>query len=323
MQNILSLIKGFIGEMGGRLAPEAEVEEARYHLPPADPRTAPGEFYEVPKKPSAQLGLQLFQTGVSRTYMVGQIQTENDVRPIHYATVASAILHREDGQFSPYTRPLTADLLILDLEGLDEDEVIERYREGIEIIDCRPSEKGYKGRRIAAIMEAARVQREMMEEGLLACGEDREEGVLIVVNGSLAKIEGASDSPGLVGVVPAVSDVLGDKSEVLAVPFGARSTLDTSSNPPAFYLRIHDATGMNPDFGLIRIELGTKPDGKPADENWASDVASLMLNERFPVDPHRDGWDKTIFALQHAGKYIDTLIPPPKVVMTYFGRSTA
>ncbi len=322
MQNTLSLIRGFIGEIGGRLAPEAITEEEQYHLPSAEPRMAPGQFFEVPGKPSRSMALQLFQTGRSRTFLIGKLVTENDVRPIHYASVASAVLSRSDGSLSPYTRPLTADLILLDLNGLeDENEVVERYREGIEIIDTKPSETGYGPRRIAAIIQAARVQREMTEEGLLSLSEGREPGVIIVVDGTLSGIEGASNMHGLVGLVPADADVLGDESSVLECPFGARSGLDVVGHPPAFYMRLRDATGYNPDFGLVRVELGLNPDGGPADEIWASDIASLLLAERFPVDLSINGWDKSIFALLHAGKYIDTLIPPPRVVITYFGRS--
>jgi hypothetical protein len=323
MQNVLSLIKGFIGEMGGQLAPEAVAEEQRYHLAPAEPRAITGDFFEIPAKPGRRMAFQLFQIGLSRTYLVGQIQMEHEVRPVHYASVASVVLHREDGRFSPYIRPLKTDLLLLDLEDLDEQDVVERYREGIEIVDCRSTDPGYKGKRIAAMRESARVQREMQEEGLLACEEQREEGVLIVVNGSLEHIDGAENTPGIIGIVPAEADILGDASGVLAIPFGARSALDTSESPAAFYMRLREARGANPDFGLVRIELGRKPDGKPADEEWASDIASLMLAERFPVNPHVEGWDKMIFALQSAGEYINTLIPPPKMVTTYFGRSTA
>lgn len=324
MQNVLSLIRSFLAEMGGKLAPEGSPEEELYHFSHAEPRMTSGNFFEVPKKTSRPMALQLFQTGRSRTFLIGKIVTDGDVRPVHYASVGSAILSRSDGKLSPYTRPLTADLILLDMSGLEDDtEIIERYREGIEIIDTKPSEAGYKGRRIAAIRQAARVQREMMEEGLLALEEGRETGVVVVVQGSLAGIEGATKTPGIVGLIPADADVLGEGSAVLNCPFGARSALDEVGSPPAFYLRLRDATGYNPDFGLIRVELGMNPDGGPPDEIWASDIASLLLSERFPVDPSKDGWDKSIFALLYAGRYIDTLIPPPGAVTTYFGRSTA
>jgi len=322
MQNVLPLIRGFLAEIGGRISPEATIEEEHYHLPPAEPRMAPGKFFEIPAKPSRPVGLQLFQTGRSRTFLVGKIVTENDVRPVHYASVASAILSRRDGYLSPYTRPLTADIILLDLSGLDEQDTVERYREGIEIIDTKPDEAGYKSRRLAAIREAARVQHEMMEEGLIALHEGREPGVLIVVDGSLSNIEGAAGMPGIIGLVRGDSDTLGEGSSVLECPFGARSALDQVGYPPAFYMRLRDASGYNPDFGLVRVELGLNPDGGPADETWASDVACLVLTERFPVDLSIKGWDKTIFSLLHAGKYIDTLILNPRVVTTYFGRST-
>ena len=309
--------------MGGQLAPESTVEEERYYLPPGEPRSITGDFFEIPEYRGSVSAFQLFQSGISRTYLIGQIRTENEVRPVHYASVASVILHRENGHFSPFTRPLTADLLLLDLDGLDGQDIVERYNEGIEIVDCRSQDIGYKARRITAMRESARVQREMQEEGLLACKDSREQGVLIVVNGSLQQIEGAENTPGLVGIVPATADILGDASAVLAVPFGARSGLDMKNQPSAFYMRLREARGANPDFGLVRIELGRKPDGSPADESWASEVASLMLIERFPVKPEGEGWDKQIFALQSAGDYINTLIPPQKMVTTYFGRSTA
>jgi hypothetical protein len=324
MQNVLSLIRAFLAEMGGQLAPEGMPEEELYHPPHAAPRMTTGKFFEIPAKPSRHMALQLFQTGRSRTFLIGKLTTENDVRPIHYASVGSAILNRHDGLLSPYTRPLTADLILLDFKGLDEDkEIIERFREGIEIIDTKPKEPGYKGQRLAAIKESARVQREMMEEGLLALHEGREPGVVVVVDGSLSEIEGAAKTPGVVGLVPADAEVLGEGTTVLECPFGARTALDLVGSPPAFYMRLRDALGYNPDFGLVRVELGLNPDGGPPDETWASDVAALLLAERFPVDLSIDGWDKSIFALLHAGRYIDTLIPPPRVVTTYFGRSTS
>ncbi|HEX9746557.1 MAG TPA: hypothetical protein VGB30_14145 [bacterium] len=324
MQNVLSLIKSFISEMGGSLAPEAVVEEQQFHVSPAEPMVARDEFYEVPASPGSKMGLQLFQAGVSRTYLVGQIHTDDDVRPVHYASVASVVLHRYNGKMSPYTRPLIADLLLVDLSGIADSEVVERYREGIEIIDCKPAngDLGYKNRRLKAIREAARVQREMQEEGLIACGEGREPGVVIVVDDSLSNIDGAADMSGIVGVVPAEAELLGVGSKVLSCPFMARTALDTKSRPNSFYLRLRESRGSNPDFGLIRVELGKKPDGSNPDEDWASDVASLLVKERFPIDADGLGWDKKIFALQNAGQYIDTLVPPSRVVTTYFGRSS-
>jgi hypothetical protein len=323
MQNVLSLIRAFLAEMGGELAPEAVPEEDLYDLPPSEPRAVAGQFFQVPSKASRRTALQLFQTGRSRTFLIGKIVTEGDARPVHYASVASAILRRADGSLAPFTRPLTAHLILLDLDGLEDTEVIDRYREGIEIIDTRPEQAGYKARRLAAMRAASRVQREMMEEGLIALHEGREPGVLVVVDASLSGIEGAEDMPGVIGLVPAVADVLGGESVVLGLPFGARSALDTANSPPAFYIRMRDSSGMNPDFGLVRVELGLNPDSGRADEAWASDVASLLMAERLPIDLGAENWDKSIYALLSAAKYIDTLIPSPGVVTTYFGRSTA
>ncbi len=324
MQNTLSLIRGFLGEMGGRLSPEASIEENRYHLPAAEARLAPSQFFDIPARPSRTMGLHLFQTGRSRTYLIGKLTMDGDVRPIHYASVASAVLSRSEGLLAPYTRPITADLILLDLDGLDQEaDVVERYREGIEIIDTKPSDKSYRARRIAAMAESSRVQREMTEEGLLALKEGREEGVVAVIDGTLAGIEGAYEIPGVVGLVSAHAEVLGSESTVLECPFGARSALDEVGHPPAFYMRLHDPSGYNPDFGLVRVELGQTADGNPPDEAWATDVASLLLKERFPIDNKFENWDKSIYVLQHSKKYIDTLIPPPGVVTTYFGRSTS
>lgn len=325
MQNVLSLVKSFIAEMGGRLAPEAKVEEDIYFVPPAAIIPASSGFYEIPSKPGGHYGLQLFLSGVSRTYLVGEIHAGDDLRPVHYASVATALLHRFDGRMSPFSRPLITDLLMLDLTGFKNSEIVSRYNESIEIIDCAPknSDTGYQGRRLKAVMESSRVQHEMQEEELLLSSGSREEGVLIVIDGSLAGIEGASKIPGAVGLVPAEASIMGSKSEVLDCPFMARSALNTKNNPASFYMRLRDHSGNNPDFGLIRVELGLKPDGSAPDEEWASDVASLLISERFPVDPNIKGWDKKIYALLHTGHYIDTLLPPASVVTTYFGRSTA
>jgi len=322
MQETLSLIRAFLGEMGGQLAPEKSVEEEIFRVAPAEPRMVPSQFYEIPAKPSRTMGLQLFQTGKTQTFLIGKIAIDNDVRPVHYANAASAVLSRIDRQLAPYTRPLTAHLILLDLDGLDADsEIIERYREGIEILDTHPADTGYKTRRLAAIQQAARVRREMTEEGLITLKEGREPGVIIVLDGSLSGIEGAVNMPGVIGIVSADSDVIGGESSILECPFGARSGLDQVGSPPAFYMRLRDPVGKNPDYGLIRVELGLNPDGGKPDEIWASDIASLVFKERFPVDRSMTNWDKSIFTLKHAGKYIDTLLPSPGLVTTYFGRS--
>jgi len=323
MQTTLSLIRGFLGEIGGRLAPEALTEESIYRVPFASPRMASKKFFEIPTKPSSRMALRLFQTGRSRTFLVGEIISDNDARSVHYACVASGVLSRVEGELTPFTRPLTAHLILLDMNELDEDEVIERYREGIEIIDTIPDGHTYLDRRLAAIKQAERVQREMMEEGLLALNEGREPGVIIVVDGSLAEIEGAGSMSGIIGLVPATAGIIGDGNMVLDCPFGARTALDDVEHPPSFYMRLRDATGMNPDFGLVRVEFGLNAEGGAPDENYASDIANLLLAERFPVDLTDQAWDKTIFALHNAGKYIDTLIPTKDVVTTYFGRRTS
>lgn len=321
MQQILSLVKSFLAEMNGQLAPEAVIEEEKYHLVPADPRGATDGFFEINPLPSRPSAFQLFQSGRSQTYLIGQIVVGDDVRPVHYASVASAILRRDNGHLSPYTRPLTADLLLIDTKGLDNLEVIERYREGIEIIETKPEGQSFKDRRLAAMKEVARVLREMQEEGLLACNENREPGILVAVDGSLSHIEGAVNMPGVVGIVPANPEVLGEDNLVLSCPYGARTKLDSSSSPAVFYMRLRDHFGKNADFGLLRAEIGLNPDGSKPDEDWASDVASLLLKERLPVKPDSSGWDKRIFALQDTSKYISTLIPTPRIVITYFGRS--
>ncbi|MFH1677092.1 MAG: hypothetical protein ABIC40_08710, partial [bacterium] len=177
--------------------------------------------------------------------------------------------------------------------------------------------------RISAIRESARVRHEMQEEGLLNLENVRDPGVLVAIDGTLAGIDEAKKLPGLVGLVPATPDILGDNNSVLNLPFKARTAVDMSKDPPMFYMRLRDSSGLNPDFGLVRIEMTNQPDGEPVDEAWASDIASLIMQERFPVKKTIPGWDKRIYALFHAGEYINTLIPPPKVVTTYFGRSTA
>jgi len=310
--------------MGGQLAPEASIEEDQFRIAPAEPRMVPGQFFEIPDRVSKSVGLQLFQTGVTHTYLIGKLITDTDVRPVHYASVASAVLSRVDGQLAPYTRPLTANLILLDLNGLDDDaDVVERYREGIEIINTNPGDTGYKTRRIAAMKAAAKVQREMTEEGLLVLKEGREPGVIVVIDGSLNGVENAVNMPGVIGIISADSDVIGGESAVLECPFGARSGLDEVGAPPAFYMRLRNSDGKNPDFGLVRVELGLNPEGGKPDEVYASDIASLLLRERFPVDMKMRNWDKSIFALKQSGKYIETLIPQPGVVTTYFGRSNA
>ena len=323
MHQVLSTIRDFLAEIGGHVAPEATIEEDRYHVAPADPRASSAEFYEIPANPSRRLSLQLFQTGLSRTYLIGQLSDGPDIRPVHYATVACAILKRDDRQLAPFLRPLKADLVLVDLSNLDEGDVIERYNGEIEIIDTKPTSSSYMDRRLAAITHAALVKREMQEEGLLACSDHREPGILIGIDGPLSNIHGAAGMPGVIGIVPAEPEVLGPGNAVLGCPFMARSALDSTKSPPAFYLRLRDPAGRNPDFGLMRVELGLTADGGKPDETWASDVASILFKERLPVDTHSRGWDKSIFALQHAGRYIDTLIPPPRVVTTYFGRSTS
>ena len=132
---------------------------------------------------------------------------------------------------------------------------------------------------------------------------DGSEGWL-VMDGSLV----GSDIGNAVGIIKRHSrfDLKDDEmTALLRLPVGFRSSafqrqVRGGQRPTTWYLRLHEATGADPLFGLARIEAPTQttvPDG-------VDDLSRLLLSERTPRATSDDRWPTLIYPIHIAERIL-------------------
>ncbi len=135
----------------------------------------------------------------------------------------------------------------------------------------------------------------------------------LYVDGSLRTSRAMLDSDGAVGVVKSHAtlyvpdDVL---PRVAALEAGQRTSviaaLDGSERPRFFtwYLRLRNAAGRDPFFGLIRAETGVRDDHAATVEARADDVSAWLLAERSPLAKPDARWDVMPYAIRDCEVYL-------------------
>jgi hypothetical protein len=121
------------------------------------------------------------------------------------------------------------------------------------------------------------------------------------------------DADGVVGVVKSHAtlyvpdDVL---PVVSALGAGQRTSviaaLDTRDTPRFFtwYLRLRNAAGHDPFFGLIRAETGVRDELADVVEARASEISAWLLAERAPLAKPDSRWDVMPYAIRDCEVYL-------------------
>jgi hypothetical protein len=75
----------------------------------------------------------------------------------------------------------------------------------------------------------------------------------------------------------------------------------------SWYLRLRDATGRSPLFGLVRVEVA-RPDDARALAERADQVSRWLLAERAPVALPDQRWDVMVYGVRECEQYLSSIL---------------
>ena len=149
-------------------------------------------------------------------------------------------------------------------------------------------------------------ERAAVERALTRAWAAERPEMLFVDGGISASMEGAH-SDRVVGVVKSHGTLFADASTletVLAIGLGERTTafLVTPRNRAAvasWYLRLRDATGHEPMWGLVRVEIAyDERTAGPAMGARADEVSRWILAEAAPTAHPDARWDTMVYGIR-------------------------
>ena len=136
----------------------------------------------------------------------------------------------------------------------------------------------------------------------------------LYVDGTLGRAARRLDAPGAIGVVKShgtlyVADDAGAQA-VFALGAGERTPVghvmdgEAPAGVATWYLRLRDASGRDPFFGLVRVEIATRDLDAPALEARADAVSGWLLAERTPLATPDAHWDVLPYAARDVARWL-------------------
>ncbi len=135
----------------------------------------------------------------------------------------------------------------------------------------------------------------------------------LYVDGSVRTSHAMMRSSGVIGVVKSHATLYVPDDAlplVTALDAGQRTSviaaLDTAARPRflTWYLRLRNAAGRDPFFGLIRVECGVRDADERAAELHADAASRWLLAERSPVARPDARWDVMPYAIRDCEVYL-------------------
>jgi hypothetical protein len=240
---------------------------------------------------------------------------EGDSTPLVHGTVAAVVRQRVDRTLRTWKgAPLISRAFYAPVALLDR-RLIERFRAAnIEIEDTFEKNDAPVARHPMELLALARTavqrRREVLEVSLAESWCDSETEPLFI-DGGISGAGRASQSAIAVGVVKshrtlyATAESLG---VVTALGAGERTTAFEIRSPrrttvASWYLRLRDARGRDPFFGLVRVEVSR--------DSWtperADEVSRWVLAERAPVSLPDKRWSTMAYGIRDCEEYLRAL----------------
>ena len=134
------------------------------------------------------------------------------------------------------------------------------------------------------------------------------EGSPLFVDGGISGSARIASSPLAIGVVKSHRTLYADGSALpvlFALRKGERSTVFRISprsrhSVASWYLRLRSATGLDPLWGLVRIEIADTPDAV----GRADEISRWVLAETSPLSLPDGRWDKMAYGIRDAEEFL-------------------
>ncbi len=259
-----------------------------------------------------------FLDGVQRHAVVAHVRGA----PVLVGTVAAAIRERVDGRMRTWGTPRVVHAVYAPGEWFDA-ALVAQLRDalapdGVPLVTVDEDRGSDAPRHPAAIAGAALVrlarERDALERTCALEWCAAHEARPLYVDGTLGRGGRRLDAPGAVGVVKShgtlyVADDAG-ADRVFALGEGERTAVslvldgDSPSGIATWYLRLRDAAGRDPFFGLVRVECATRDLDAAALDAHADAVSAWLLAERAPLARPDAQWDVLPYAARDVGRWL-------------------
>ena len=335
----LQKAKEFITAQGGQLAPLSVSEE---ELNPdtqddltlhAEPLESVEQAYAVPysyPEESDHSDFRFFEDGRQRTVQVGYLQatfgTMSVLVPVHYYVVASVILQRVDRKLTLWKEPIVDQGILVPRSLIPNQSVLAEFVDaGLTVVDTEPQGGNpgdyYDMRRRA--LRLAKDRRLAVEQHLITQWRSSAtaEQAFVVVDGTLMNMRDEKNVERCVGVSKSFGSryfEVPDHTRILQMKEFERSWTFRFHEPDedlrkggrervSWYLRLRDGHGVDPEFGLIRVEIGKTYIHNASLK--AEQFSRSLLSERLPTSYPAPRWDKHLYPICACENYLRSILP--------------
>lgn len=257
-------------------------------------------------------GFHAFLDGIQRTVIYKYIGTV----PVILGQASAVIRERRNRRMHTWAAPLAGARLYVPRRMVSESqwEALTAVA-GVDLVDASTDAVDEEGHPYAlrdAVVRLVQRHREQLESALAErwCGSRREP---LFIDGGISGSEAVALSGCTVGVVKshqtlyaegnALAVVLGlkhrERSSVFRVTSLKRTTV------ASWYLRLRDAAGRDPMWGLVRVEIA-QPGPEAVDRigDRADEVSRWILAEASPLSLPDARWDKMVYGVRDCEEFL-------------------
>jgi hypothetical protein len=252
-----------------------------------------------------------FLDGTQTSHVVAYV----DGAPIIHGTVAAAIRIRRNRRLTTWHRPVVTRRLYVSFRALTAEHRTMLQALPIELVDATPASAEPTLHPFTLRDEGVhrvQIDRELAERELAErwCNYEREP---LFIDGGISGSEKVAISGCTVGVVKSHRTLYaeGDALQtVFALRRGERSTVFRVTSPKritvgSWYLRMRDAAGHDPMWGLVRVEIAEPSRGDSfAIGERADEVSRWILAEASPLAMPDARWDKMVYGIRDCEEFL-------------------
>ena len=350
VRDSLRWAKEFIREQDGSVAPlpvsEEEVNpEIQDDLSLQAVLVEPKETGRVPFDYPSDAGeseFRFFQDGRQQTIQIGHIPVQYSgdrqlLIPVHYVVVAAAILKRENRHLTLWRDPAIREGILVAKELVPRQHVLKGFEHrGLTVIDTSSTDSDYHSLRRRALHQAKN-ERLAVEQHLIRewrCSNESREHFL-VIDGTLMNLRDEANVARCIGVSRSFGSryfSVSDHNRIMAMTEFERSwafRFHTEESDLrmggrerlSWYLRLRSGERKEPEYGLIRIELGRQH--APRVSELADRFSRSLLAERLPTSYPAPRWDKHLYPIRACERYLTSIMPSKRTITATMGGAWA
>ena len=234
--------------------------------------------------------------------------------PIVHGSVAAVIRARRDRRMHTWEEPLRSRALYAPMGILPTAAQRALAQSGIEVFDTTANRELDSIHPFAiqdAALQAVQRHRGALERELAERWVAADDGDLFM-DGGISESAAVAASPRVVGVVKSHQQLYvngNDLPTILALTVGERSSVTrvsprTRTAVASWYLRLRAATGRDPLWGLVRVEVALPTGSKRDLAARANDVSRWVLAEGLPVALPDGRWDKMVYGIRDCEEFL-------------------